>query len=123
MSIWTNKPPLGSQINWGHPLSRGLVGCWLMNEGGGLPFSQSRKQASLKNAYFPIWGLGSFGKGLHTAGVDNNWGVYNLPNDVKANTNNFTLVVRYKLLAILGAYAGIVFTRTGISATGLDFLD
>jgi hypothetical protein len=29
------KPPLGSQINWGHPLSRGLVGCWLFNEGGG----------------------------------------------------------------------------------------
>jgi len=30
-----NKPPLGSQINWSHPLSKGLVGCWLMNEGGG----------------------------------------------------------------------------------------
>jgi len=30
-----NKPPLGSQIKWGHPLIRGLVGCWLMNEGGG----------------------------------------------------------------------------------------
>lgn len=29
-----NKPPEGSQINWGHPLSRGLVGCWLMNETG-----------------------------------------------------------------------------------------
>ena len=28
-------PPLGSQINWGHPLSKGLVGCWLMNEGRG----------------------------------------------------------------------------------------
>lgn len=31
----TQKPPLGSQINWSHPLSQGLVGCWLMNEGGG----------------------------------------------------------------------------------------
>jgi hypothetical protein len=30
-----DKPPLGSSINWGHPLSNGLVGCWLMNEGGG----------------------------------------------------------------------------------------
>ena len=29
------KPTLGRQINWGHPLSRGLVGCWLMNEGSG----------------------------------------------------------------------------------------
>jgi len=30
-----DKPMLGSQINWGHPLSKGLVGCWLMNERGG----------------------------------------------------------------------------------------
>lgn len=29
------KPPLGSQINWGHPLSKGLVGCWLFNEKSG----------------------------------------------------------------------------------------
>lgn len=29
------KPPLGSQLNRGHPLSQGLVGCWLMNEGSG----------------------------------------------------------------------------------------
>ena len=32
---YTSKPPLGSQIDWGHPLSKGLVGCWLFNEGGG----------------------------------------------------------------------------------------
>ena len=32
---WDIKPPVGSQINWGHPLAQGLVGCWLMNEGGG----------------------------------------------------------------------------------------
>jgi hypothetical protein len=29
------KPMLGSMVNWGHPLSQGLVGCWLMNEGAG----------------------------------------------------------------------------------------
>jgi hypothetical protein len=29
------KPPVGSQIDWGHPLSNGLVACFLMNEGGG----------------------------------------------------------------------------------------
>ena len=31
----TQKPALGAQINWSHPLSRGIVGCWLMNEGSG----------------------------------------------------------------------------------------
>jgi hypothetical protein len=30
------KPSLGTQIDWGHSLARGLVGCWLFNEGGGL---------------------------------------------------------------------------------------
>jgi hypothetical protein len=29
------KPPLGSQVNRGHSLSKGLVGCWLFNEGSG----------------------------------------------------------------------------------------
>lgn len=33
---WKSKPPLGAQIDWGHPLAKGLVGCWLMNEGAGL---------------------------------------------------------------------------------------
>ena len=31
---WT-KPPLGAQLNKGHPLARGLVGAWLFNEGAG----------------------------------------------------------------------------------------
>lgn len=30
-----DKPPIGSTVNWGHPLAQGLVGCWLMNEGCG----------------------------------------------------------------------------------------
>lgn len=33
--IGARKPPLGTQINWNHPMARGLVGCWLFNEGGG----------------------------------------------------------------------------------------
>jgi hypothetical protein len=35
MRYWPQKPPLGVPVNWGDPLARGLVGCWLMNEGGG----------------------------------------------------------------------------------------
>jgi len=32
---YSQKPPIGAQIDWSHPLAKGLVGCWLMNEGGG----------------------------------------------------------------------------------------
>lgn len=35
MHVGNMKPVLGSRINYGHPLSVGLVGCWLMHEGGG----------------------------------------------------------------------------------------
>lgn len=30
------KPPFGARINWDHHLSRGLIGAWLFNEGGGI---------------------------------------------------------------------------------------
>jgi hypothetical protein len=35
MSRWLQKPPLGTQIDWSNPLTQGLVGCWLFNEGSG----------------------------------------------------------------------------------------
>ncbi len=28
------KPMLGTPINWAHPLAKGLIGCWIMNERG-----------------------------------------------------------------------------------------
>lgn len=33
---WKSKPPPGSQINRGHPLAQGLMGCFLLNEQGPL---------------------------------------------------------------------------------------
>ena len=33
--ICHQKPLLGQQVNWTHPLARGLVGCWVINEGSG----------------------------------------------------------------------------------------
>ena len=32
IDILHQKPLLGRQINWAHPLATGLVGCWVMNE-------------------------------------------------------------------------------------------
>ena len=34
--MYNQKPLLGTLINWAHPLSKGLVGAWLFNEGSGL---------------------------------------------------------------------------------------
>src|SRR5678810_530534 len=30
------KPPMGAQINWGHPLAKDLVVYFVFNEGGGI---------------------------------------------------------------------------------------
>lgn len=35
MRTSTTQPPNGTPLNKSHPLSQGLVGCWLFNEGGG----------------------------------------------------------------------------------------
>ena len=34
-NYWSLKPPLGTPIDWSNPLSRGLVGSYLFNEGSG----------------------------------------------------------------------------------------
>jgi hypothetical protein len=34
-SVWTTKPPAGTPIDWGHPLTQGLVVCVPFNEGRG----------------------------------------------------------------------------------------
>jgi hypothetical protein len=39
------KPPPGAQIDWSHPLARGLVGCWLFNDGAGLILHNSATPA------------------------------------------------------------------------------
>ena len=38
------KPTRGIQLNRSHPLSRGLVGCWLFNEGGGGVLNYANKE-------------------------------------------------------------------------------
>ncbi len=55
MSNW-QKPPLGALPFPGHGLSRGLVGCWIMNEGAGskiYDLSGSNKSGLFVNA--PTW--------------------------------------------------------------------
>lgn len=55
---WLNKPPVGTQINWGHPLSRGIVGCWLFNEGSGETahdIAAARNHGILTNTVQSVW--------------------------------------------------------------------
>ena len=71
------KPPAGTQINPLHPLSRGLVGCWLFNEGAGSlvnDISRNENHGRLTNMAPNVqgsgWGGSKFGGGLEFDGVD-----------------------------------------------------
>ena len=44
IDILYQKPLLGRQINWAHPHAKGLMACWLLNEGSGGRLHDSTKR-------------------------------------------------------------------------------
>lgn len=64
------KPLLGRQINWSDPLTRGLVGCWLMNEGSGgriNDYSGNGNHGIVSADNAPVWTGGESGPALDWA--------------------------------------------------------
>lgn len=66
------KPTRGLQLNRNHPLARGLIGCWVMNEGAGgkiydlakaFPIADGALQGNTK------WEAGKHGTALHFDGT------------------------------------------------------
>jgi hypothetical protein len=66
------KPPVGTRLNTGHPLARGLSGCWLMNEGtGSVVRDLSGNGAVLTSTGSGVsWGQGPYGAVLVNNGAD-----------------------------------------------------
>jgi len=70
------KPMYGALLNPYHPLARGLVGCWLFNEGGGnivYDLSGHGNHGTLGGGtagYRPTWVAGKFGSALDFDGTD-----------------------------------------------------
>ena len=98
------KPNLGHSINWGHPLAKGLVGHWLMNEGTGnvvQDLSGNDHTGTLVNN--AIWGAGTkYGMGV-------------ICNDA---TNRRITVPHSTALDMVGEYTIIVGLNTQDSGTG-----
>lgn len=66
------KPYRGVKLNRTHPLSRGLVGCWIMNEGGGLSvwdYSGNANIGTLEGTA-PVWQGGLRGHTINFPGTD-----------------------------------------------------
>ncbi len=75
---WMSKPLLGTQLNWAHPLNKGLVGYWLFNEGMGdkvNDLSMNGNIGTLMGMAFPStvasgWNPSKKGVGLNFDGVN-----------------------------------------------------
>lgn len=113
--IWRDKKPsIGSSINWSHPLARGIVGGWLMNEGGGLYFKNlvTQKLSSLTN--YPTFYLGEPLWGNCIKGVGRRC---KINADVKDNapdssTNKMTFLFYCYIITGANASGGIVFASS-----------
>ena len=115
------KPPKGALINWAHPLSRGLVGCWLMNEGMGdkiYDLSGNKNTGTLINMAHPSttvsgWNPGKFG---HTLNLDGGNDYVECPSPtVSLNiTKNITLTAWIKTTS---STDGLTVTGRGLTGT------
>jgi len=64
------KPPPGIKLNHAHPLARGLVGCWLMNEGTGSKVADLSGNGNDGDIEGATWAGSKSGGGLDFDGTD-----------------------------------------------------
>jgi len=128
--IWGNtKPPLGTQINWQHPLSKGIVGCWLMNEGMGdkvNDLSGNKNTGTLMNFSHPStptsgWNPGKFGKSLAFDGSND---YISLPNcyGKYISNNNFHSVSLWVMIKNLNQIP-VFWATTGMKGEIIMIMD
>lgn len=86
---FTSKPSLGATINWSHPLSKGLVGAWLMNEGGGRIV---RDLISSSTSFIDgaIWNNSAKGKVIYFDGANDS---VDLGGKYNPGSNPFTILI------------------------------
>src|SRR4029077_4982837 len=65
---WTFRAPLGTQINWGHSLAKGLVSCFLLNEGAGKTCTDlaSGGIGTIQHSTTDTWRTTPYGVGFFT---------------------------------------------------------
>lgn len=105
MNYGMTKPPLGSVIDWGHPLSKGIVGCWLFNEGQGdivNDISGNKNHGTLTNFSHPAtttsgWNPGDGGKQIKFTGNSNYILIKNNPS---LQTNLISVFIKVKAVTV-----------------------
>lgn len=87
---FVNKPPPGARLDRAHPLSRGLVACYLLNEGAGTRIMDisGKYDGTLTNMVLP-WVGHKYGNALNFDGVDDFVDCGSVPLD----GNNWTIFI------------------------------
>lgn len=121
---YRSKPPLGTQLDWSHPLNKGLAGFWLFNEGHGNKvndLSMNRNTGTLTSMAFPPttasgWNPGRNGVGLNFDGVND---YVDAGNNASLNiTGNMTISAWIKIPSAPATYPGIVTKRESDGTVG-----
>jgi len=102
------KPTRGIRLNKSHPLARGLVGCWLFNEGSGgqvFDLSGNRNDGSLVST---TWVPGKFGSAINFPGSTD---YINIADNPTLDTNKMTICALFNKASIGNSLGGIVSKR------------
>lgn len=119
----STKPPPGTTIDWSHPLSRNLIGCWNLAEGNGLyTYDSTGKYGSgllRGDSGLPTWVGGKNNTALSfTAG--NNHSVNIATNSsYSMAAGNYGWHVRFRVTTLVDG-SGIVSKSTGSSQLPFD---
>lgn len=103
---WSTQPPSGAQIDFGHPLAKGLTFYTLFNAGGGpqqalLP--ASAPETLLGTTPTPIWATGPDAGKSHN--WNNNWSSWYERGSWVEPTNQVTCVVRLRRVGNLPSFS------------------
>ena len=113
------KPPKGAMLNRGSNYARGLVGCWLMNEGGGTIVNDlsGNGQSLLFDATTPpAWDSGKYGPCV--TGVDDKI-LGTAPAVNSTSPGDMSVVAWYKVNSIASSYGIVITTNLYISSSVL----
>ncbi len=125
IDILHQKPLLGRQINWAHPLAKGLVGSWVMNEGSGnkvFDLSGNRNEGTLQNMAENDWVPGESGHALDFDGSDDDGDLSNPPSLTNIFDDGGSIVCNVYIHSLGGSDAGrIISAQDGGGAGWLLF--
>ena len=92
------KPWPYQKVNRSHPLAKGLVSCWVMNEVAGIPKDSAETRASniISFSSVPLWKYGNLGSSLWFDGVDDNLIISDHPS-TKFGAGDFSVICWIKI--------------------------